>query len=184
MIDLFSGNGEKMKFVRLSSAAGGLYEDAINLYRDSFPLHEQREAEAQAGIMEKEAYQFNLIYEEKEPVGLLLCWETDSFIYVEHFCISPGMRNRRYGRRALDLLCRRSKTVILEIDPPVDEISTRRKGFYERAGFHPNRFVHIHPPYHKEYSGHSLEVMSYPAVLTDSMYQEFYDFLKKIVMET
>lgn len=29
----------------------------------------------------------------------------------------------------------RKKTVILEIDPPNDEVSVRRKAFYERAGY-------------------------------------------------
>ncbi|MEI3140799.1 MAG: hypothetical protein V8S34_04075 [Lawsonibacter sp.] len=50
---------------------------------------------------------------------------------------------------------------MLEIDPPVDELSIRRKGFYERAGFWANPFLHVHPPY-RPHSGHPLTVMTYP----------------------
>lgn len=60
------------------------------------------------------------------------------------------MRNKQYGQKTLSLLAKQGKTLILEIDPPKDDISKRRKGFYERCGFTENFFTHIHPPYHKE----------------------------------
>lgn len=122
-----------MRFERLTDCHDPRYEAARALYGKSFPRHEQREAASQAAILAHPAYRFNLIYDGDEFVGLLLCWETDDFIYVEHFCIEPDKRGRRYGSRALELLGAEGKTVILEIDPPVDEISIRRRGFYERA---------------------------------------------------
>ena len=39
-----------------------------------------------------------------------------------------------YGRTALDLLRTQGKTILLEIDPPIDALSIRRQGFYRRAG--------------------------------------------------
>ena len=50
----------------------------------------------------------------------------------------PEMRGRGCGAQALSLLGERKKTVILEIDPPNDEVSVRRKAFYERAGYRAN----------------------------------------------
>lgn len=38
-------------------------------------------------------------------------------------------------KRALALLAADGLPVILEIDPPVDAVSIRRKGFYQRCGF-------------------------------------------------
>ena len=70
------------------------------------------------------------------------------------------------------------KTIILEIDPPVDEKSKRRMGFYERVGFLPNSFDHIHPPYHNGIKGHELVVMSYPDKLSISEYDLFFQYLK------
>lgn len=154
----------------------------MDLYQKSFPFHEQRPPSSQAQIMGQGEYLFYAIYEEKEWIGLLLCWETKKFIYVEHFCIDPEKRNQKYGQRALRLLCRQGKTVILEIDPPIDEVSLRRKDFYERAGFQANSFAHLHPPYHEGFSGHPLLVMSYPERLSEAEYHQFNRYLKDTVM--
>ena len=113
----------------------------------------------------------------------MLCWETDNFIYVEHFCIEPDKRGCRYGSRALELLGAEGKTVILEIDPPVDEISIRRKGFYERAHFRANPYPHVHPAYHADCKGHELVIMSAPAPIDQAQYDAFNDYLCAVVMK-
>ena len=137
-----------MNLERITSPLHPLYKQALELYQISFPFHEQREAFSQAAILHDDAYHFDLIYDAGTFVGLVLYWESLDYIYIEHFCILPEMRNKQYGRRALSLLKMRQKTLILEIDPPIDAISVRRKGFYERCGFVENPYPHIHPPYH------------------------------------
>lgn len=171
-----------MRFERLMSTDSSLYDKGIELYSLSFPLHEQRESESQRQIMSHPDYHFNLIFNEDMFVGLMLCWETEDFIYVEHFCIFPELRNNNYGHLSLELLCRQGKTVILEIDPPVDEISNRRRRFYKRAGFVANPFAHVHPPYHIGNIGHELVVMSYPDKLSESEYSRFNKYLSEMVM--
>lgn len=171
-----------MHFERLVDHNHTMYETAMKLYGISFPAHEQREAASQERILHDGDYIFNLIYDEGTFVGLALCWESVSFIYVEHFCILPEMRNKKYGQRALEYLGQRGKTVILEIDPPVDPISIRRKGFYERCGFVDNPYAHTHPPYHKGNKGHDLVVMSLPAGILREEYEEFKNYLEKRVM--
>ncbi len=172
-----------MNFVRMTSAEEPMYEEAMALYGKSFPVHEQREEGCQRQIMDTPDYHFDLIYDGEVFAGMILYWQTESFLYVEHFCIDPGQRNKRYGQRALELLKEKGKTIILEIDPPVDEIAKRRKGFYERAGFSENEFAHVHPPYHSGNQGHSLVVMSWPSKLRKSEYEAFDVYLKKVVME-
>lgn len=171
-----------MRFERLMTAEGAAYADAMELYHISFPFHEQREAASQARIMSDREYQFHLIYDKSTFVGLMLCWETQKFIYVEHFCILPAMRSQKYGQRALELLNQRGKTVILEIDPPVDPISIRRKSFYERVNYKANTYEHVHPAYHAGCSGHALVVMSCPDRLSPELYAEFNQYLRATVM--
>ncbi|MCC0679033.1 GNAT family N-acetyltransferase [Clostridioides sp. ES-S-0005-03] len=171
-----------MRFERLRTYEDKLYLEAIKLYNVSFPFHEQRNPSLQAEIMGHEEYQFNLIYDENDMVGIILCWETENFIYVEHFCINPEMRNKKYGKRALELLNQRGKTVILEIDPPINKISIKRQGFYERVGYKVNDFEYIHPPYHEECNGHQLILMSYPETLTKVEYGNFNQYLRRTVM--
>ncbi len=172
-----------MRFERLSSKEHPMYQKAMELYSISFPPHEQREPASQGKIVTDDEYHFTLIYDEDLFIGLVLFWETKSFLYVEHFCILPEMRNKKYGQKALNLLAQRQKTVILEIDPPVDTISIHRKGFYERCGFVQNPYSHIHPPYHKRNTGHNLVILSYPGRITQAQYDAFQYYLEKHVME-
>ena len=102
---------------------------------------------------------------------------------IEHFCILPEMRNKQYGQKTLALLAKQGKTLILEIDPPKDDISKRRKGFYERCGFTENSFTHIHPPYHKENEGHHLVIMTCPRQVSRDMFDTFSHYLKNRVMK-
>ena len=95
----------------------------------------------------------------------------------------PEMRGRGCGAQALSLLGERKKTVILEIDPPNDEVSVRRKAFYERAGYRANPFEHIHPPYRSESKGHRLVVMTCPTTISENEYKNFNSYLENVVMK-
>jgi len=172
-----------LKLERLLSDIHPLYKRALSLYDMSFPHHEKRQPHSQAEILNDDLYHFDLIFDDDTFIGIILNWEYEKFIYVEHFCILPEMRNKRYGQKALSLLSQRGKTVILEIDPPIDEIAMRRKGFYERCGFVSNPFRHIHPPYHKDIEGHKLMIMTSPSAITEETYDLFNKHLNEHIMK-
>lgn len=171
-----------MDLIRLTTADDNLYPAAMDLYRISFPYHEQREEPSQRNTLLCDDYHFDLIYDGTCFVGIILYWETQSFLYVEHFCIEPQMRNKRYGQKALQLLAEKGKPIILEIDPPVDPVSIKRKAFYERQGYRENSYQHVHPPYHPENTGHLLTVLSYPHELAPAEYEAFRSYLNHTVM--
>ncbi|MBQ8507105.1 MAG: GNAT family N-acetyltransferase [Clostridia bacterium] len=171
-----------VEFVRMSAAHDPWYSPAMELYAQSFPHHEQRQAFSQAAIMADPAYHFYRIMDGDVFVGVILNWQADGFIYVEHFCIVPELRGCGYGRQALKLLAGLGKTVILEIDPPVDAVAVRRKHFYESVGYVENGFSHVHPPYHEGHKGHALVVMSCPHALDEAQYRAFYHYLCDTVM--
>ncbi len=162
-----------MTFERIPSPNHPLYADAMALYGISFPAHEQRETPSQTAILTHPDYHFTAILDGSAFVGDMLYWETPDFRYIEHFCILPALRSQRYGSRALSMLPN-DRPVILEIDPPVDEIAIRRKGFYERCGFTANPYPHVHPAYHKGIRGHDLLLMSRPDGLTDKHCRAFH----------
>jgi len=172
---------QAMEIERITTTSHPLYADAIDLYKISFPLHEQREEKSQIAILSNPAYHFDVVCDNEQFVGEILYWEIGDFLYIEHFCVLPSMRNKHYGQNILDAL--KSKPLILEIDPPIDEISLRRKGFYERCGFVENSYKHIHPPYHKGNVGHELVVMSSPSPLTKTEYDVFHQALCDVVMK-
>ena len=172
-----------MRFDRITDTQHEMYKKAMELYANSFPMHEQREAKSQAAILGDSEYHFALAYDDDTFVGEALYWEWDGYIYVEHLCILSEMRNKAYGGKVLELLAAENKKVILEIDPPVDDISIRRRGFYERSGFIENPYAHVHPPYHRGYKGHELVVMSSPSAISPDMFGKFTDYLKNTVMK-
>lgn len=171
-----------MKLEQVTSTCHPMYRRALELYGAGFPLHEQRLPGPQARILADPDYHFSLIDRGDGFAGIILFWEAETFLYVEHFCIAPEMRNQGLGAQALRLLRQRGKPVILEIDPPEDEISVRRQGFYRRCGFAENPYPHVHPPYRPGYSGHRLAVMSCPAALSRAEYDAFYAYLTGRVM--
>ena len=170
-----------MECVRITRVDHPLYAEAMALYGISFPAHEQREAASQARILGQEAYHFDAFCDEGRFVGEILYWELDGTLYIEHFCVQPAQRNKGYGQRILASLPARTR--ILEIDPPVDEITRRRKGFYERCGYVENPYPHVHPPYHRGNKGHELVIMSAPRPLTRAEYDAFARALRDTVME-
>ena len=171
-----------MHLERITSPEHPLFQQALALYQLSFPPHEQREMPSQQAIMRHPAYHFDAICQDGMFIGEALSWKIGDFRYIEHFCILPEMRNKRYGQRALALLLQ-AHPLMLEIDPPIDEISLRRKGFYERCGFVANPFPHVHPPYHPGNHGHALVVMSAPAPLTQKDYDAFNRYLQDEIMK-
>lgn len=172
-----------MEFQRLTSPTDPRFAEAIALYRQSFPYHEQRENASQVEALVHPDYHFDLIYDGNAFAGLLLYWETQDFIYVEHFCIEPALRGCSYGQKALALLAQKGKPIVLEIDPPVDELTRRRKAFYERSGYRANPYPHVHPPYHGDCQGHPLVVLSFPGELSAEAYTHFHTYLFKQVMK-
>ena len=172
-----------MIFKRLTDYLDSRFQEAWELYQESFPIYEQREYHSQLNILQEENYHFDLIYDEMLFVGIVLYWQIENYIYIEHFCILPSLRNKRYGQRVLSLLEKKYQGIILEIDLPIDDIACRRKEFYKRCGFVENDIKHIHPPYHQQDKGHSLMIMSYPNLLKQDEYDLFNIYLKNRIMK-
>jgi len=170
-----------MEIRRLTQITDPLYEQAIALYKISFPAHEQREARSQSQILQQESYHFDVICDNGEFIGEILYWDIGGAFYIEHFCILPSMRNKHYGQKVLSAY--QPTTLILEIDPPVNEIAIRRKGFYERCGFVENPYFHVHPAYHRGNQGHELVIMSSPEMLTPDEYERFRSYLQNTIMK-
>ncbi|MFR2149785.1 MAG: GNAT family N-acetyltransferase [Christensenellales bacterium] len=105
--------------------------------------HELRLWPDQRDVMGNPLYHFDMCLLDGALAGLILYWDFGTYIYVEHFCVEPSLRGHGLGTLILAELARQNKTIILEIDPLVDDASVRRKGFYERCGYVANGFARI-----------------------------------------
>ncbi|MGI5962906.1 MAG: GNAT family N-acetyltransferase [Lawsonibacter sp.] len=171
-----------MKFERITSPDHPAFAQAFALYEISFPIHERRFREKQENVLAHPEYHCEVILEAGKFIGILLYWEYEGGFYVEHFAVDPALRGQSYGSRALRALGKQGKPVVLEIDPPVDEISVRRKHFYQKIGFQENTFPHVHPPYRPGFKGHDLVIMSFPGPLNKQEYETFASYLANTVM--
>ena len=171
-----------MEWRRLTQPEEPAFGRAMALYEASFPRHEQRLPDEQRAVLSHPEYHFTQLFDGAEFVGLLLYWEAEDFRYVEHFAIAPQLRGQSWGSRALREFLAEGDPVVLEIDPPEDPVSRRRKGFYEGLGLVSNPWPHIHPPFRLEFSGHALEVMTFPGGWDEGQYRRFARYLDETVM--
>ncbi len=172
-----------MKFIRISSKDDYYFKDAMEIYKSSFPIFEQRTLKSQIEVLKNKEYNCSAICENDELIGILFYWKYDKYIYIEHLAISQNLRGKNYGSRLLNEFCKNNKNTILEIDIPADDVSIKRLNFYSKLGFKMQNFEHIHPPYRKGYEGHTLKVMSFNKDLSDEEYHMFNKFLNETVMQ-
>ena len=166
-----------MRLERLSDKNMHLFERAISLYKSAFPVEERRDDLEQKRVLNKDAYHFDLLMEGDDFIGIMLYWEQDPFVFLEHFAICPERRGQGSGTKALDLLKEKGKTVLLEIEPPKDEITQRRYDFYRRNHFIMNPHFHIQAKYHLGDDDLELKILSFPKVLTKDEYRSFYQYM-------
>lgn len=160
-----------------------LYPQFERLYGVSFPIFEQRTVDQQQRAFCTPSYQLRAFVEDGVFVGFIASWDLSECIYIEHFAISAELRGAGYGSAVLrDFVSEASKTVVLEIDPIVDQISESRLKFYTKCGFVADRHSHTHPAYRVGYAAHPLVVLCAGRELTDLQYATFNRELTQIVM--
>lgn len=172
-----------MKQLRITRKQSPFYEDFIALYRNSFPLFEQRTEEQQIQAFSSSVYHLNIYMNGDIFAGFIAYWEFDRYLYIEHFAICPDLRGKGYGSIVLKTLQdSSSKRLLLEIDPVTDAISAKRLRFYEQNGFCANPFPHVHPPYREGFHGHNLVVLTTGGELSPEEYECFDTDLREVVM--
>lgn len=137
-------------------------EFAKQIYTDCFPRDERRVWEDFVSIMENDnRFSLYIIRDEDNYYGIVTVWKFEEFIYIEHFAIKTVFRNKSIGSHVLDLLKQTySMPIVLEIEPPTDDITTRRKNFYQRNGFLLLDNHYMQPSYHKDSAQVEMKVMT------------------------
>ncbi len=166
-----------MKIKRIINPNSKEFKDAFKIYEESFPVFERRLLASQIELLENEKFNFNIVLDDnKNVLALLLTWENDEFFYIEHFAVLESARGKNIGTNILTQLIEKTKKpIILEIEPPIDEISIKRKKFYEKLGFVMNEFKHMHPVFIKGYEPYELKIVSLPKISNDlfNIYENF-----------
>lgn len=172
----------ELQFIPFKSRSDKGWDEAWELYEQAFPYNERWSAEGYDRALGDPRFEADGIWRGEEFIGLLFHWDVGQYRYVEHLAVSPALRGQNMGSQALTAFCRKVGRVILEIDPPVDDISIRRRHFYERLGFVTNPYEYIHPSFRKPFKPHQLILMSYPGPITYEEARGFADFVREAVL--
>lgn len=171
----------KIQFIPFQSRLDEAWAEAWELYENSFPACERWNGNDYDRAFTDPLFEADAIRYDGRFAGILFHWKGDGFHYVEHLAVSPLLRGQNIGSRALEAFCE-GRRVILEIDPPEDEISIRRLRFYERLGFAANPHAYIHPSFRRPFQPHRLVLMSRPGALSDDEARRFADFIREQVL--
>lgn len=164
-----------LKYITVEGENSPLYPDVRAIYESSFPVEEQRGLLLQRAAWSDEGYELLAIVQGESVIGLLGVWHLEEGVFLEHLAMAKEVRGKGIGSRLLgDYLATIGEaTVILEVDPPCDEISRRRVCFYERLGFFLTDHDHVQLPFRKEDGPLTLRIMSYPHPISKEQYEAF-----------
>lgn len=117
----------------------------------AFPNNERRDLDEFRSITNSNGKFFNnIILDDRLPVGLITYWKFDGFFFFEHFATMPEYRNKGIGKRVFDNIKSNGiHPIVLETEFPVDDLTKRRIGFYERQGLKRWSSEYFQPPYRK-----------------------------------
>ena len=172
---------QQLRFIPFKSRSDKGWAEAWALYEASFPDCERWDGTGYDRAFGDPHFEADGIWRGDEFIGILFHWNAGDYRYVEHLAVSPRLRGQNMGSKALAAFCQ-GRRVILEIDPPEDEISVRRQHFYQRLGFVANPYAYIHPSFRRPFHPHRLVLMSYPEALTYEEARGFADFIREQVL--
>ncbi len=143
------------------------------IYIQSFPADERRPfCEVVHLLTEHSAFHLTLLSLDKRPMGFISHWQWEEFAYIEHFAVDSTQRGSGYGAQGMQqLLGLLGCPVVLEVEPPVEDLARRRIGFYQRLGFELCNLPYTQPPYSPELQSVSLLLMSYGNMHLDSCFE-------------
>ena len=75
-----------------------LFRDFYDIMVSSFPKEERRTREEFLKLTEKcEKYKIYALLDSEKLVAFLTVWEFKTFAFIDHFAVSPSLRNKGIG---------------------------------------------------------------------------------------
>ena len=151
-----------------------LFDRVEKTYNDSFPEEERRAFTlVRALLADDDRFMLYALLREGAYVGFMTAWQFDGFVYAEHFAIDEAARNGGIGAKSMKgFLAVHQDPVVLEVEMPVEEMSKRRVGFYERLGFVLDHHIYYQPPYRSGEAYLKMRLMSYGDINLDNSFEE------------
>lgn len=149
-----------MNLIRITEQ---LFPEVYPVMEESFPSDERRSYEDQMALLKEEDYVMLGLWEGEDFIGFIAGWDFGGFVYGEHLAVTPEKRNGGLGDRMVKAFLERfGKPFFIEVEPPEDELTRRRIGFYERNGFVLNDYDYVQPSLGEGKEPVPLRIMTWP----------------------
>ena len=141
------------------------YTFVEKLMHTAFPQEERRDTVQQREYSDNNLrFCNNIILENGNSIGMI------------------SLRNGGYGKRVLEMIKKQLKgPIVLEVEEPNDEMSTRRIHFYKRLEFTLHKKPYMQPPYRKGDNGLPMLLMTYGDIDMESDFEKVKKTLYKEV---
>lgn len=154
------------------------FEEIFAILEEGFPPSERRTKADQRKLMDLKEYTIIGLKEAGNLIGLVAEWEGPEYRFVEHFVVNEAFRGNGVGSRLLNEYNDLSdKPVVLEVEPPENDIQKKRIKFYRRNGYHLTEYSYVQPTINADIKGVPLVLMTYPDQLTDDRFLSVKDWL-------
>lgn len=158
------------------------FDSVFSLMLEAFPASEHRTKQAQRELLSRKEYHIYVADLNGKICGFLALWSFDSFLFLEHLATDASVRNQGIGHSFLETLRRQAdRRILLEVEPPQDDLTRRRIGFYERNGFTFNNYPYLQPPMAEGMPELPLHLMSTGGALTPEEFVSFRDRIHRNV---
>ena len=159
------------------------FEEVFKLMEKSFPKNEYRAKENQKKLLKNPMYKLDVKTDESgKTIAFIASWDFPKFLFIEHLAVDPCCRGKGTGsKRMKDFINNSKKPIVLEIEIPNDEISIKRKNFYEKLGFKLNNHEYYQLPLRKGDKPMKLNLMSYPNEIPDETFEIIENIIQSYV---
>ena len=159
------------------------FEEVFKLMEKSFPKNEYRAKENQKKLLKNPMYKLDVKTDESgKTIAFIASWNFPKFLFIEHLAVDPSCRGKGMGSKIMkDFINNSKKPIVLEIEIPNDEISIKRKNFYEKLGFKLNNHEYYQLPLRKEDKPMKLNLMSYPNEIPDETFEIIENIIQSYV---
>lgn len=159
------------------------FDKVFKLMKESFPESEYQTYEKQQKLLNTKEYKILTKYDEnKNLIAFMALWDFPELVFIEHLAVSPLCRGGGIGTKFMkEVMEKYNKQIILEIEPPKNDIAAKRCRFYERLGFSICDFEYYQKPLRENQPKLRLNLMSYPEPLDKNRFEYVKDFLYRNV---
>jgi ribosomal protein S18 acetylase RimI-like enzyme len=128
----------------------GQFDNFWSIMEISFPWNERKTKEEYFKQLDEKLFEIELFPDNSNNItGFIAWWQLEKYIFIEHFAVASIYRNKGLGKKYFfDFINSANYPVVLEVEPPTDEISKRRIIFYEQLGFTLYSYPYYQPSYH------------------------------------